>query len=102
MRVFALALTVLELLATSTPALAEDPVPVLIEGCTAPCPGYEISAELQNDWIFAADPGFSEIRRASTDAHGRSFLRADGLSTAGDVHHHRACNRPRARRECDF
>ena len=58
MRVFALALTVLELLAPSTPALAEDPVPVLIEGCTAPCAGYEISAELQNDWIFAAHPSF--------------------------------------------
>jgi hypothetical protein len=54
----ALALTGLELLACSTPALANDPIPALIEGCTAPCAGYEISAELQNDWIFAADPAF--------------------------------------------
>ena len=48
----------LALLALSTPVLAEDPVPVLVETCTAPCALYEISAELQNDWIFAADPPF--------------------------------------------
>lgn len=27
------------------------------EDCAAPCAGYEITTELQNDWIFAADPG---------------------------------------------
>jgi hypothetical protein len=34
------------------------PAQVLAEDCEAPCAGYEISAELQNDWIFAADPSF--------------------------------------------
>lgn len=48
MRVFFFALGGLILLAYSGPALADD--------CEAPCAGYEISTELQNDWIFAADP----------------------------------------------
>ncbi|OAP41210.1 hypothetical protein AU381_04870 [Sinorhizobium glycinis] len=37
-------------------AMAEDRLPVLVEGCAAPCAGYEVSAEVQNDWVFAADP----------------------------------------------
>jgi hypothetical protein len=56
MRLLVLALIGLDLLAFSTPALAEDLLPALIEACTAPCAGYEISGEPQNDWIFAADP----------------------------------------------
>ena len=58
MRFLAPMLCGLGLLASSTPVLAEDPVPELVEGCTAPCAMYEISTELQNDWIFAADPSF--------------------------------------------
>lgn len=46
------------LLALPTTAMAEDAEPALAEGCTAPCAGYEVSAELQNDWVFAADPSF--------------------------------------------
>jgi hypothetical protein len=42
----------------SIPVLAEDSGPILLETCTAPCALYEVSAELQNDWIFAADPPF--------------------------------------------
>ncbi|CCE98215.1 conserved hypothetical protein [Sinorhizobium fredii HH103] len=45
-------------LALSTAALADDAAPALVEACTAPCIAYEASAELQNDWVFAADPGF--------------------------------------------
>jgi hypothetical protein len=56
MRPFAFARTGVILLMLSPAAMAEDTVPALVEGCTAPCAGYEISAELQNDWIFAADP----------------------------------------------
>src|SRR5262245_33139535 len=48
----------LALLTLSTPVMAKDPVPVLVETCTAPCALYEISAEPQNDWVFAADPPF--------------------------------------------
>ncbi len=46
----------LGLLASSAPVLAEDTVAELVEGCMAPCVRYEVSTELQNDWIFAADP----------------------------------------------
>ncbi|MCA1369253.1 hypothetical protein I6F15_17840 [Bradyrhizobium sp. BRP14] len=42
--------------AISPAAMAGDAVPALVDGCTAPCAGYEISAELQNDWTFAAEP----------------------------------------------
>jgi hypothetical protein len=55
-RILARILTGLGLLAFSTPVLAEDSVAELVEGCTAPCVSYELSTELQNDWIFAADP----------------------------------------------
>ena len=48
MRMFVIVLGVLSLLAGWGPAFADD--------CEAPCAGYEISAELQNDWIFSADP----------------------------------------------
>ena len=48
MRIRCFFLGSLGLLAFLTPAMAED--------CTAPCAGYEISMELQNDWIFATDP----------------------------------------------
>jgi hypothetical protein len=57
-RFLASILTGLGLLAFPTPVLAEDAVKELGEGCTAPCAGYEISTELQNDWIFAANPSF--------------------------------------------
>lgn len=57
-RFLAFLLSGLELLAFSTPAEADDLPPALVEGCTAPCAGYEITTELQNDWIFAADPSF--------------------------------------------
>lgn len=42
------------------PAVAQtdDRTEELAESCTAPCAGFEISNELQNDWIFAADPSF--------------------------------------------
>lgn len=56
MRFLAFVLSRLGLLAFSTPVLAEDPVAELVESCTAPCAGYEISTELQNDWVFAAAP----------------------------------------------
>ncbi len=39
------------------------------EDCEAPCLGHEISTELQNDWIFAADLSFLEadvLRPAAT------------------------------------
>ncbi|MFC3323224.1 hypothetical protein [Mesorhizobium cantuariense] len=39
-------------------ALAEETIPALAEKCAAPCAGYEATAELQNDWIFGADPSF--------------------------------------------
>jgi hypothetical protein len=55
-RFLASILTGLGLLAFSTPVLAEDSVAELVEGCAAPCVSYELSTELQNDWIFAADP----------------------------------------------
>ncbi|SIT59924.1 conserved exported hypothetical protein [Mesorhizobium prunaredense] len=58
MRFLASVLTGLGLLVFSTPVLAEDPVAELVEGCAAPCVSYELSTELQNDWIFAADPSF--------------------------------------------
>ena len=58
MRFLAPILCGLGLLASTTPILAEDPVQELAESCTAPCVRYEISTELQNDWIFAADPSF--------------------------------------------
>lgn len=46
------------ILEDSTRGRAEDPIPALVEDCTAPCAGYDISARLQNDWIFAANPAF--------------------------------------------
>lgn len=74
MRFLAFALGCTGLLAFSAPALAEDPtpprvedvaearagdsLPVLVEDCAAPCAGYEVTTELQNDWTFAADPSF--------------------------------------------
>lgn len=39
-------------------ALAEETIPALAEECAAPCAGYEATVELQNDWIFGADPSF--------------------------------------------
>ncbi|MBP1885757.1 hypothetical protein [Sinorhizobium mexicanum] len=56
MRLLAFARAGALLLALPITALAEDAVPGLVEGCTAPCAGYEVSAELQNDWLLAADP----------------------------------------------
>lgn len=50
MRFFTSFLGGLGLLAFSSPVFAED--------CTTPCAGYNIEMELQNDWIFAADPSF--------------------------------------------
>ena len=50
MRFFVFVLGCLGYLTVLTPAFAED--------CEAPCAAYEISTELQNDWIFAADPSF--------------------------------------------
>lgn len=38
-----------------SPALA---IPLAAQDCTAPCTGYEVVTELENDWIFAADPNF--------------------------------------------
>lgn len=58
MRFLACVLSSMGLMAFSAPAMAEGPIPALVEDCTAPCAGYEISAELLNDWIFAADPAF--------------------------------------------
>lgn len=48
MRMFVIVLSVLSLLAGWGPAFADD--------CEAPCAGYEISADLQNDWIFSGNP----------------------------------------------
>ena len=48
MRMFVAVLGVLSLLAGWGPAFADD--------CEAPCAGYEISTELQNDWIFSGNP----------------------------------------------
>lgn len=47
MRTFTIFLSVVGLLASLSPAGAED--------CTAPCAGFDTSSEFQNDWIFAAD-----------------------------------------------
>lgn len=74
MRLLVFALGSMGLLAFSASALAqdaigplleepvraqpEDRIPALVQDCTAPCAGYDVSAELQNDWIFAADPSF--------------------------------------------
>ncbi|QIG48056.1 hypothetical protein G5V57_10165 [Nordella sp. HKS 07] len=33
-------------------------IPLAAQDCTAPCTGYEVTTELENDWIFAADPSF--------------------------------------------
>ena len=54
--VLGLVLGGLGLLALSTTVQAEDQTPELIESCTVPCAAFEISSELQNDWIFAAYP----------------------------------------------
>ncbi len=48
MRIIVIVLSVLSLLAAWGPAFADD--------CEAPCAGYEISADLQNDWIFSGNP----------------------------------------------
>ena len=48
MRMFVVLPGVLSLLAYSGPAFADD--------CEAPCAGYEISADLQNDWIVSGNP----------------------------------------------
>lgn len=56
MRRLAVARTGAVLLAFPVAAMAEDRLPILAEDCTAPCAGYEVTAELQNDWVFAADP----------------------------------------------
>ena len=48
MRMFVIVLGVLCLLDGWGPAFAGD--------CEAPCAGYEISADLQNDWIFSGNP----------------------------------------------
>jgi len=62
MRFLAFVLGSIGLMAFSASALAkdprEDPTPAFVEECAAPCAGYEISTELQNDWVFAADPSF--------------------------------------------
>ncbi len=58
MRRLAVACTGAVLLSFPIGAVAEDRLPFLVEGCTVPCAGYEVSAELQNDWVFAADPSF--------------------------------------------
>jgi hypothetical protein len=42
---------VLALAGGSSPAMPAD-------NCTAPCIDYAISAELQDDWIFASNPSF--------------------------------------------
>ena len=62
MRFLAILLSSLGLLVVSSPAVADD--------CEAPCAGYEISTELQNDWIFAADPSFlkSDVLQPSITA----------------------------------
>lgn len=56
MRFLVFALTGMVFVAFSPAVMADDPVPALVESCMVPCVGYEISAELQNDWVFAADP----------------------------------------------
>ncbi|MQX15179.1 hypothetical protein GHK62_10505 [Sinorhizobium terangae] len=56
MRLLASACVGTLLLSLPTTAMAEDAVPALVEACTAPCAGYEVSTELQNDWLFAANP----------------------------------------------
>ena len=48
MRILVTVLGVLSLLAGWEPAFAGD--------CEAPCASYEISADLQNDWIFSGNP----------------------------------------------
>jgi len=58
MRRLAVACTGAALLGFPIGAVAEDRLPFHVEGCTAPCAGYEVSTELQNDWVFAADPSF--------------------------------------------
>ena len=50
MRVIVFVLNCLGFMTVIGPAFADE--------CKAPCAGYEISTELQNDWIFAADPSF--------------------------------------------
>jgi hypothetical protein len=64
MRFVALAVGSLALLSSQAVAqdegalLRQESLPAPSGECTAPCAGYEISAELGNDWLFAADPSF--------------------------------------------
>jgi hypothetical protein len=78
MRFLAFLLSGPGLLAVSAPAPAED--------CTAPCAGYGISTELQNDWIFAAGPSFlkSDVLQPAVTAE-YYFKPADDLKLVASI-----------------